>query len=102
MKIVLKNVINGASTGIAPELIDIEHIWTQSRITINGLSTGVLTVRARAFGSDHLEPVAGGVAQLQSQSTVIIGSINGDGIRLDQIELTVSSALPYSYQIMQL
>ncbi len=85
---------SGSSAGASAEEISVSNQFTTYIITITGLATGNLTVRAMAEGGDAFETVDDGTIDLSLKRTIKL-----DGFQLDEIELSVDNATAYSYRI---
>tara|TARA_Y100000310_G_C20420457_1_gene686435 strand:+ start:50 stop:355 length:306 start_codon:yes stop_codon:yes gene_type:complete len=89
-------IFSQVNTGTGEETTDLSHQYTNTQISISGLSSGTLTVRARGKGSDSLEAVIDGTIDLSSTRTLVIPNVS-----IDLIGLSVTPAAAYTVNIRQ-
>lgn len=83
-------------SGEFPEAIDVSSQYRDNQITIVGLSSGVVTVKAKAEDSNVYEDVVNGDINLLNSRTIIIRNTP-----IDSFQFTVSPEAAYTVKIRQ-
>ena len=83
-------------TGVGEETVDISPQYVDNIITIVGLSTGTVTIRAMMYNNTVLEEVVNGTLYLPNNRTKSI-----ENYQLKQLGFTVSPEAAYTVKIRQ-
>lgn len=76
--------------------IDISSQWMHNVITVLGVSSGIVTVKAMPAGSTQLEYVQDGTITLPNERTISIRNV-----ALKQLELTHSEGSAFTVRVTQ-
>ena len=83
-------------TGSGDEVVLLNKNLFRTQITVNGLTTGSLTIKAKANGSTSFEDVQSGTIDLTASRTLII-----EGDSLEAIQATTTESTTYDLVILQ-
>ena len=90
------NVREDTFSGTSPAELDISSQYLNNAITIIGLNTGIMTVRAKASDNPIFEDVLNGTIRLDKNRTITIRNT-----QLDALEFTVEPNAAFTVRVKQ-
>ncbi len=90
------NVSEEVFSGAGAQVLTLSSQYLNNAITIIGLDTGIITVRAKASDNPVFEDVLNGEIRLDKNRTLTIRNT-----QLDALEFTVTPAAAYTVRVKQ-
>ena len=83
-------------TGIGPEAVEVESELLRTQVSVDGISSGTLTLLARPSGSSTFESIVDGTIDLTASKTLLI-----EGFSIDALSVTTTESTPYTLLLTQ-